>query len=262
MLPALIGLGGSILGGLLSNRANGDEQKTYEEQLQEYGAIDPAAIRELQAEQQGQSAFDGVKADPRMRDSQLRALAGMEQTYAQGGMDAQTLGELNQINGNVAQQDRARRDAIVAQQARKGRGTGGSQYASLLSGAQSAAQSQADASFGAHAAARQRALQAMSETGKMAGGMRDQDFGEQAARAQATDRIGQFNTQMRQQANMQNQQRDQQVVQNRFAKADGRMEARKGKAGALKEEGERTRRQGYGYGSAAGGVFSALGGGK
>ena len=53
--------------------------------------------------------------------------------------------------------------------------------------------------FQTAADAEQRALQAIAQSGQMAGQMRSQQVGEDAARAQAMDRINQFNTQHRQQ---------------------------------------------------------------
>ncbi len=260
LFSSIGGLFGSLIGDGFANREEEEEKKLYMDQLEEYGAIDPNAVRELKAEQSGRSEMDGVRSDPRMRDSQMRALNGMEGMYGNGGMDASAQAQMYDINNNVAQQDKARRDAIVQSQARKGRGTGGAAFSSLLSGAQGAAQAQAGASQQAHAAAQQRALQAMQMGGNMAGDMRGQDFGEQAAKAGANDKISQFNTQLRQQANIQNQQRDQQVVQNNFGKADRKGDTRKDLAGFRQRKASGHRAKGYGWGSSAGGIMDSVGG--
>jgi hypothetical protein len=258
LFEGLMGLGGSIIGNGFASMDEAKEHNEYNDMLDQIRLLNPDKVRELQAEQAGRSDMNNIRTDPRLREAQMKALNSMQGVYAGGGMDAQGQAQLNDINNNVAQQDKARRDAIVSQAARKGHGTGGAQYAALLSGAQGAAQAQANAGFGAHAAAQQRALQAMSQGGQMAGDMRGQDFGEQSAVAGANDKINQFNTQLRQQANIQNQQRDQQVVGNNFKKTDLGNDVRDKRAQMFQRRAQGNRDRGYGYGKAAGAVVDSM----
>lgn len=268
-IASALGAAGSGIGGAIGGiHASEEERKRMEilkQMLDEYGDdIDPEAIRELTAEQSGRSEMDGVHADTGSVDSQLRALKGMEESYNTGGMDAQSLAQLNQVQNQVSQDDRSRREALVARNARQGRGTGGAAYSSLLQGTQNAAQANSQGAFDAHAAARMRALQSMGDAGRMASGMRDQGFSEGAMRAQANDKIGMFNTQLRQQANIQNQQRDAQVFGQKMQKANARNDARGQMAQAHGDAAQRHREQGYGYGkmigSAVGSVAGRFGG--
>lgn len=264
-IAGLAGAAGSGIGGAIGNQHASEEERRrmeiLKQMLAEYGdEMDPEAIRELVAEQSGRSEMDNVHADQGSVDAQLRALKGMEESYNTGGMDAQSLAQLNQVQGQVAQADRSRREALVDRAARTGQGRGGASYASLLQGTQNAAEANSQGAFDAHAAARMRALQSMSDAGRLSSGMREQGFNEGAARANANDRIGMFNTQLRQQANMQNQQRDQQVFNNRMAKANAKNDARGQMADAHGERAQRHREQGYGYGKAIGGAVSSIAG--
>ena len=76
---------------------------------------------------------------------------------------------------------------------------GGTDIASQLLAQQQSAGQAAQMGFQTAADAEQRALQAIAQSGQMAGAMRTQQVGEDAARAQAMDRINRFNTPHRQQ---------------------------------------------------------------
>jgi hypothetical protein len=252
---------GGLVGGIFGDiNAEGDEKIAEEylrQTLDEYGAIDPNKIREIQAEQAGRSAMEGVNADPALIEAQRRALMGLENTYHQGGMDAEALAQMNQVDQNVAQADRARREAIVARQGRQGRG-GGAAYSSMLQGTQTAAQTQNQGGYDAHAAAQRRRLQAIRDAGGMAGDMRAQGFNEGAQKAGHMDRMGQFNANLRQQAAIQNQQADAQRIDNQLKRQAGRADARGAMYGNRKDAAQRSRRQGLGYGQSVGGVMDSV----
>ena len=166
------------------------------EQAVSQGKLDPKIG---QAILQDPSAMKDVGADPKLVQAQEQSLGALQRIAQSGGQDATTRARMAQTMGQVGQQERASREALQAQMQRRGIGGGGTDIASQMLAQQQSAGQAAQMGFQTAADAEQRALQAIAQSGQMAGQMRSQQVGEDAARAQAMDRINQFNTQHRQQ---------------------------------------------------------------
>ena len=203
---------GIKLGKLLKNAASlgttwmrdqrqAKKKKKKAAQLQEQMAADAErfAQRDL-----GQTAFTGVQADPAMVAAQQQALQRTQQVanegYTQTDRDA-----MQQQLRDAARYEQGQRQSL--QQDAQARGMGGSgfniqsQLAAQQAGADRATETATDMAIEGRA----RSQAANQQVAQMAGGMRDQGFGEQATRAGATDQYGQWraNTQGTDFANLQ-----------------------------------------------------------
>ena len=222
MDPISAGVGGAMaVGGLFATLKGSKEMKKAKKYLRENKALWKALqtpdlenlkVKLEQAASQGKldpkigqailqdpSAMQDVGADPKLVQAQEQSLGALQRIAQSGGQDATTRARMAQTMGQVGQQERASREALQAQMQRRGIGGGGTDIASQMLAQQQSAGQAAQMGFQTAADAEQRALQAIAQSGQMAGQMRSQQVGEDAARAQAMDRINQFNTQHRQQ---------------------------------------------------------------
>ena len=160
------------------------------------GKLDPALG---QAILQDPSFMESVGANPQLVQAQQQSLQSLQDVGRSGGQDALTRSRMAQTMGQVGQQERANREALQAQMQRRGIGGSGIDLAQQAIAQQRGADRTAQLGFQTAADAEQRALQALSQSGQMAGEMRGQQFSEDESRAAAMDRISQFNTRHRQQ---------------------------------------------------------------
>ncbi len=152
----------------------------------------------------GQTAFTGVQADPAMVAAQQQALQRTQQVanegYTQTDRDA-----MQQQLRDAARYEQGQRQSL--QQDAQARGMGGSGFSiqSQLAAQQAGADRATETATDMAIEGRNRSQQATQQVAQMAGGMRDQGFGEQATRAGATDQYGQWraNTQGQDFANLQ-----------------------------------------------------------
>lgn len=257
---------GGLAGWLLSAKDREEEERLYEQMLTEWNGINPEVrARYEDAYSLGPSAMETVRADPALRNNQLRALDSLMETGLSGGMDAASRARLAEAQSRSAQQERGSRLALQQQAQARGQGNSLTAYATQLAAQQGAAQRMGMESVQAAGDASQRALAALSQGGSMAGQVRGQDFQEGSARATARDRINEFNLRNRQDVQGRNIDRDftgqQQTLANRFALGDRRNDAREGRAGLRRRNAAGTQRVAYGVGSGLGQIGGAFAGG-
>ena len=160
----------------------------------------------------GPSALQGVATDPRLAGAQMDSLSSLQDIGKNGGLNAADKAALGKLESDVNQQDRGRREAILQNLGARGMRGGGQELLAQLQSAQSAADRQSQSGLDIAGMSQQRALDALSQSGQLAGQLRSQDFGEQAQKANAADVISKFNAQNQQQANLTNA-----GAQNQFA---------------------------------------------
>jgi len=254
---------GAWIGSLLAEGpASEEEKKVYDLLLQnmnEYGQIDPAVLKNVEAEIQTNTEFDKIREDVRLKDAQMNALQRMQQVASEGGMTAIDRARLNDINAQVNQQTQARRQAAMTQAAQRGQAGSGLMYANILGGEQAAAEAAARQGFDVAAEAQRRALEAMAGSGRLAGDIRGQEYQQAANRAQAQDRINAYNTQLRNEMNKYANTVAQQNFQNRMDVARGRTGARSGVAGYHQGRAGQIRNQYQQAGTAIGGTIGGIG---
>lgn len=186
------GIGG-VLGGLAGGLFGGSSKRKQADKLRQQALEDLLNSRP----EMENSAFDTISTDPALRQAQLDALRGLQAEGNAGGLTVQSRAALNEANALQAQRERGSREAILQGMSQRGMGGSGTELAAALQNQQASADRSALAGTQAAADARQRALQAMSASGEMAGGIRGQDFGEAATKAQARDARNRFNASQR-----------------------------------------------------------------
>jgi hypothetical protein len=156
----------------------------------------PDEVRAMQAREAlaGPSAMNQVATDPRLKQAQMNALASLQE-LSNGGMNAQDKAQLSQIQGQTAQADKGRRDAIMQNMAARGMSGSGNELLAQLQSSQAATDRQAQQGLDVAGMAQQRALASLQQAGSLGGNMQGQEFEQKSAQAQATDAISKFNAQ-------------------------------------------------------------------
>lgn len=151
-----------------------------------------------------ESAAAGVRAPQELVDAQFASLRQMQDIATQGGLTAMDKAQLEEIRAQVAGEERAARQAIMQNAAERGVAGSGLEMAQRLISQQGAAERSSKMGTDVAALAQQRALQAMAQSGTLAGSMRSADVEEQMNRARAIDAINQFNVNVRNQTEQAN----------------------------------------------------------
>lgn len=214
-VPVINGAVGVLsgLGSLLAGSSANDRAMMFQNQaLQQWLAInipDPEAQRvvlqqfvsqgtlapELQhAIAQNPSEFESIVTSSSDRGAQERALSELERIGYEGGMRLQDRAALQDVLLQSQGRAESERNSIAAEMARRGQGGSGYEVAARLQGQQGTADQAANSSLKIAANAQDRALAAIEGAGSLATQYRTQDFGEQAQKATAADRIDAFNT--------------------------------------------------------------------
>jgi len=196
MLGAAAGeAGGSVLGHFLGASDRARAEKLRRRALEELGGDI--------GEWSDPSALAGVSTDPELRQAQMSALDQLAREGKAGGLSIESRAALREAEGETSARERGSREAILQDMARRGMSGSGNELAAALTNQQGAAERNSAAGTRAAADARARALQAMTQSGQLAGAVRGQDFGETTTRAGAVDDRNRFNaTQRLQRAGM------------------------------------------------------------
>lgn len=153
------------------------------------GEFIPEAERSLELEK---SLLQNIASDPALAKQQMESLEGLGE-LAEGGLTEADKAAAREIQRDVAQSDAARRKSILQNMAQRGVLGSGMELAAQLDAAQSAAEQQSAAADRLTQQVQSRAMQALTQSGNLAGNIRSQDFGEQARIAQAQDAINRWN---------------------------------------------------------------------
>jgi hypothetical protein len=162
--------------------------------LEQVGYEGDYSPEELAALRQGDTNLRGVQVDPRLKAAQLQALGGFQDIVDSDGLTAEDQYRLSQINSDQAGRERGSREAILQNAQQRGVAGSGLELLSQLQNQQDSATRANAQALGVNAqaqAAKRAALEGLASTG---GSIRSQDYGEQAAAAQAQDAIDRFNT--------------------------------------------------------------------
>ena len=157
----------------------------------------PIEARPAMLSEMGPTAFDGISSDPRLRDSQMASMSALDDIASSGGMNAQDRANLSRIQSQTSTADRGRRQAIQQGMASRGMGGSGMDLMAQLQSSQAATDQHGQQGLDVAGMAQSRALDAMMQSGQMAGNVRGQDWQQDSDRASARDRINSFNTQNR-----------------------------------------------------------------
>jgi len=147
-----------------------------------------------------QTEMANVSTDPRLRQAQMAALGGLQETVDTQGMSAADRYAMQQIQDQSAQQERGQRASILQNAQQRGVAGSGLELASQMQNQQESASRAANQGFAVAAQAQQAKLQALNQLGTLGGNIQGQDFSQQAQIAAAKDAISKFNA-----TNQQNQ---------------------------------------------------------
>jgi hypothetical protein len=156
-----------------------------------------------QLQQMGPSAMEGVSTDPRLKQTQMQALEQLS-GFSKGEMSPADATMLEQIRRGAAAQGQARQSAILSEMQQRGQGGSGAELIAKLKSGQAEADRASQEGMGLQQMLQQRALQALSQQGQLAGSVRGQEFNEQSDVAKSRDIINQFNTQNKQNVGQRN----------------------------------------------------------
>jgi hypothetical protein len=250
---------GGLVGSLASQSDYNDAAEDLANATKQYQDLSSGKITP-QTEQtftQGPSAY--LSADPATRAAQMSALQNYQSTYAQGGLDATTRSNLNNIQNQSNQQARAQQAGIMQDAARRGIASSGNSLVSQQVAAQQAAQQGSQQAMQAAALAQQNRNAALAGATGLAGQIRTGDY----QNAAAQDAISRFNAQNSQTVANNNVNRDMQGQQqswtNAFNRAGGIAGGYRAQAGQSNTQAGVTQGRWAGIGQGLGSSADAAG---
>lgn len=163
----------------------------------------PQIVELLQAEQVGPTELENIQIDPRLKDSQMRALEMLKQRGDEGLTEEDRI-TFRQFQDQVAGDENARQASMLAQMEQQGMSDSGVRLQSQLASSQAAAQRQSQQAAEMAKAALEAKRGALAQAGQVAGQMGAQEFAQQAQQKSAQDSINQFNTANRMNVQAQN----------------------------------------------------------
>lgn len=200
---------GSVFNGIIQmygQHKNAQDAAVANAQLKQAFNKLVAAYQNGQIDVEGlkKATYEIVGADPvvasSLRGSQMDALRQLSDIGSSNGMDAQTA-ENDAVEGQkYAQATQQNRQAIADKYQRQGRWGSGGELAAQLQGGQDAANALRSSGVQSAAAARQRALQAISQSGQLSTNIRGQDESLASGNRDAENARQQFNARMREAA--------------------------------------------------------------
>ncbi len=215
-----IAFGGALLGEVAGGNKDAEARRMLELALEGYRGLEIPVLEELVAEELGPSAMEGVQGDPQLAAIQRQALAMLSE-YATGRGSTIDRAAMARIGNDVSSVAAQQRHAIQNENAQRGTYGSGGELLAMMGAGQQATQRAAQGGLDTAARAEQRRYQSIGDMGSMAGGMRNQQYNEQARAAQARDAIAQYNAAARAQAKQYNAQLPTQRFQMQMAKTQG-----------------------------------------
>lgn len=217
LVAAGIGAAGSIGAGAIGASASAAERENanrlIEQTIKDYEAIGvPSeearriALQRYQsqgdynpeadvAQQLGESNMVGISTDPAVREAQMRALNSLQDIGSNGGMLLSDRAGYENMQSDLAQTERGRREAILQDAQQRGGYGSGTALAAQLMNQQGSAQRAQQAGLQIQAEAQKRALDALAQGGALATNLQGNDFNQKAQVAKAQDEIAKWNAQ-------------------------------------------------------------------
>lgn len=180
--------------------------------------IIPPDLDATDLQQQGDSQYNYITEDPRLRNYQMQALDQLGSIAAAGGgQTAQDYEAYQRARQQAGMMSNAARGAAMNEQQQRGLQGGNAALLANLTASQNANNQANQMGVQAASDSRARYLAALNQLGSQSANVRGQDYGIASNRASAQDAINKFNTQMRQDTQRYNQGLSQQNFQNQMA---------------------------------------------
>jgi hypothetical protein len=254
---------GALVGAIGGAIAEGDFEKARalrQQALDEYGEDILPVLDRVVAQEVGESAFAQLTEDPSIRGAQTDVMDELRNVYESEGMTDADRAALQVAQNEVAQRAASDRASLQQRLARTGQtGNAALEAAAGATISGDAVGATADMTLRAQMAARQRALQALTARGGLAGDVRGADLAFGSARASGQDRINLFNASQRADAANQNNANALSVFNAEIALKNARNTARGQLADEINRKGQRTAQSAAGLGksfTSAGSAFN------
>lgn len=164
------------------------------EKLQQQGELTPELEQALT---QQVSQLQGWEESPELKSAQREALESLRQ-QGRTGLTMEDRAALSDIQRRINAEQRGAQGAILQNMQSRGMLGSGAELAARLSAAQGGAELASQQGMDIASQAQQRALQALAQSGSLAGSQQQAEFQRAAAIAQAADAINRFNTENQQ----------------------------------------------------------------
>lgn len=215
LMPALASIAGGAIGSSESAGARSDQRRALMEALAQFQNIDVPTLQEQELQLSGPqytgdyssllenlstlgpSQMEQITSDPRLKNAQMSALDTLSE-MGEGGLTEGEMAAMRELRRQSAAEAQAKQGQILQEMSQRGTLGGGMELASRMGAAQSGANRLSSEGDRLAQMAQERALQAISQKGNLAGNIRGQEFGEQSQMAQAADAISRFNAQNQQ----------------------------------------------------------------
>jgi hypothetical protein len=262
LIMAVAGIAIAAIGGAI---AEGDYEKARairQEAVDEYGPDILPVLDRLTAQEVGESEFAKIVEDPALRGAQTDVMDELRNVYESEGMTDADRAALQVAQNEVSQRAASDRASLQQRLARTGQtGNAALEAAAGATISGDAVGATADMTLRAQMAARQRALQALTTRGGLAGNIREADFAAASARASGQDRINLFNASQRASAASQNNANALDMFGAELGLKDARNRARGSLADEHSKKGARTAQNAAQLGKSTASAGAAWGGG-
>ncbi len=256
IIAAAVGAGVGLVGQWMANKSREEAERILQAARARFGGVSEPILEKMRAEELGESEEGKVVADPGLKAAQMAALHKLQGVSDAGGMTLEDRAVEHEALGRAAKVTGAGMNRIDQQMQARGAANSGGALAMQMQSVQDGAEGASAAGRHSVGQAQKRALEAMMASGQLAGGLRNQDFGERSKAAEARDAFAKYNNAVRNNAQQHNLGLGQKAFENSMSKT-GAMAGMDGAlAGMKSKDGDRTAQQFAGYGQAAYEVLS------
>lgn len=223
----------AFLGNEQASKLSQKQLEMLGQQLANIQGIDLPKLEQANPDQMGSSAVGSMKSDQGLRGKQLQALATIQNTIDQGGLDLTDRAALEDANGVATNQQHRAREGVRADLSGRGQLNSGADLMMNLDAAQAGSNALRKTGMDTAAMAQRRRLDAINQASNMAGGLREQDWREGETAARAKDIRDERNASAREKAQYYNYGLPQQNFSNAMSKATNQQPAANAYSGGL-----------------------------
>jgi hypothetical protein len=254
---AIIQLAFGVIGELIGSGKKAEAEAMLRRMQTEFEGIPLPSLEEIEAQQLGPSALEGVRADPTLEGEQYEAL-GQIDDISQNGLASADRAALNRLANMTARRQSAGMANVKQDMAQRGLAGSGMQYGAQMQNVQDSNQRLSEEGQNVAGDAAQRRMNAILAKGDLSGRMRGQQYSEKANAAKARDDIMRYNASMRDSTNRYNQSQRQARFQNQMQKTGAVANPTNALAGFKVQSANDTRNAMAGYGAAAGSAVNSM----
>lgn len=260
-LGPLIQGGASLIGEQKAGQLSAQQLAQLQQVYDDLRNTELPDSKPVDATQLGPTAMEGVHSDPEQRQQQLDVMTQLRDLFEHGGFNIEDRAALAEAMNRANVSGSAQRHALAGEFAQRGQLGSGARLALGNMDAQGAANRSSQAGLDVAAQGERRRMEALGHYGDMAGHLREQDFGEGSARANAKDAADRWNAAAREKAGYYNAGLAQQQFTNKLSKATGAAGAGGNLAGYYGGEAQGVRNSAANYGRAAAEASKGIGNG-